>query len=424
MRRHGVYRQPCALGLVGRRQSGPLLADDAAHPAPDLQWWGTEYRRRQRINYWLDLLRERIHQLHALDGRTRFVIADARFENEAHMIRAMGGVVWQITRDGIERVEGQHASATDGSLLNPSVVIDNDDTLHSLREAVLGEWLALETQIDVISLDLADRPARRRQGPAVQPGRSGGRRAQPGRRRPPGAHLWAAAMSARGPHHQPGARAPSAADLAPSALRPGATDALACPSRIGSLLYYRDGRTTNLMSRRPSCERTLHPKPDSLAASVVQPFSVNPDEERCHPGRHQRHVGRYHRTALWRRCRGPGGRAADAGFLRPAVQVRQPENDDRRAGGDGAPDEDATGGSMTNHTCALLEQVIAALTHEGHFPWSDKQYFVEALKAELAKPEQKKNPITLLTSSAPSPTAWQQNIPAPQRSREVKLCIR
>lgn len=41
-------------------------------------------------------------------------------------------------------------------------------------------------------------------------------------------------------------RASSAADLAPSALRPGATDALACPSRIGSRLYYRDGRTTNL----------------------------------------------------------------------------------------------------------------------------------------------------------------------------------
>ena len=41
-------------------------------------------------------------------------------------------------------------------------------------------------------------------------------------------------------------RASSAADLAPSALRPGATDALACPSRIGSRLHYRDGRTTNL----------------------------------------------------------------------------------------------------------------------------------------------------------------------------------
>ena len=125
-------------------------------PRRILQLWGTEYRRAQRINYWLDLLRDRIRQLHALDGRTRFVIPDCRFENEAALVRAMGGVVWQITRDGIERVEGQHASATDGSRLNPSVVIDNSDTLHSLREAVLGEWLALETQTDVQSLRLLD----------------------------------------------------------------------------------------------------------------------------------------------------------------------------------------------------------------------------------------------------------------------------
>lgn len=129
-------------------------------PRRVLQLWGTEYRRAQRITYWTEKIREHIAQLHLLDGRTRFVIADARFENEAHMIRAMGGVVWQITRDGIEPVEGQHASATDGSRLNPSVVIDNSAGLHSLREAVLGEWLALETQTDVISLDLAD-PAQR-----------------------------------------------------------------------------------------------------------------------------------------------------------------------------------------------------------------------------------------------------------------------
>ena len=125
-------------------------------PREVLQHWGTEYRRAQRVNYWLDLLRDRIRQLNDLDLRTRFVIPDCRFENEAALVRAMGGVVWQITRDGIEPVEGQHASATDGSRLNPSVVIDNSDTLHSLREAVLGEWLALETQTDVISVDLAE----------------------------------------------------------------------------------------------------------------------------------------------------------------------------------------------------------------------------------------------------------------------------
>ena len=130
---------------------------EAPHsPRQILQWWGTEYRRAQRVNYWLDLLRDRIRQLHALDGRSRFVITDCRFENEAAMIRAMGGVVWQITRTDVQPVEGQHASATDGTKLHPSVVIDNSSTLHSLREAMLGEWLALETQTDVQALRLAN----------------------------------------------------------------------------------------------------------------------------------------------------------------------------------------------------------------------------------------------------------------------------
>lgn len=124
-------------------------------PREIMQLWGTEYRRAQRVNYWLELLRDRIRQLHALDGRSRFVITDARFENEAAMIRAMGGVVWQIARDGVQSVEGQHASATDGTRLNPSVVIDNSSTLHSLREAVLGEWWAWEAQMESVKVEIA-----------------------------------------------------------------------------------------------------------------------------------------------------------------------------------------------------------------------------------------------------------------------------
>lgn len=135
---------------------GPEWFKEKRSPREVLQLWGTEYRRAQRVNYWLELLRSRITQLHALDGRTRFVLTDCRFENEAALVRAMGGVVWQITRDGVQPVEGQHASATDGTRLNPSVVIDNSSTLHSLREAVLGEWLALETQTNVQTLRLVD----------------------------------------------------------------------------------------------------------------------------------------------------------------------------------------------------------------------------------------------------------------------------
>lgn len=123
-------------------------------PRQIMQWWGTEYRRAQTINYWTNQLAAHINQLHQLDGRRRFVITDCRFENEAALVRAMGGVVWQICRDSAEPVEHGHASATDGSKLMPSVVIDNSSTLHSLREAVLGKWLALETQTNVLRLHI------------------------------------------------------------------------------------------------------------------------------------------------------------------------------------------------------------------------------------------------------------------------------
>lgn len=158
-----AYLECTDMGFIGamarsEMKNGEVLTwrwlTEPRTPRAIMQQWGTEYRRAQRVNCWLDLLRERIHQLHALDGRTRFVVTDCRFENEAHMICAMGGVVWQVVRDGLENVEGQHASATDGSKLNPSVVIDNSSSIHALREAMLCEWLALETQTDVESVRL------------------------------------------------------------------------------------------------------------------------------------------------------------------------------------------------------------------------------------------------------------------------------
>ena len=148
------------IGALARREMrhGEVLTwrwlETPRSPRQILQGWGTEYRRAQRVNYWIDMLRERIQQLHALDGRTRFVITDCRFENEANMVRGMGGVVWQVLRDGLPNVEHGHASATDGSKLDPAVVIYNIGSLHNLREDILCEWLALETGADVESVRL------------------------------------------------------------------------------------------------------------------------------------------------------------------------------------------------------------------------------------------------------------------------------
>lgn len=124
-------------------------------PRQIMQWWGTEYRRAQRVTWWLEKLREHITALHKLDGRTRFVVPDCRYENEAHLVRSMGGVIWQITRTGTADVELGHTSQTDGSKLDPSTVIPNNTTLHSLREYVLAHWLALETNTDVLNVELS-----------------------------------------------------------------------------------------------------------------------------------------------------------------------------------------------------------------------------------------------------------------------------
>ena len=158
-----AYMACTDMGYVGAMARHELKHDEVLtwrwlttpqSPRKTLQRWGTQYRRAQRVTYWLDLLRERIHQLHALDGRTRFVITDCRFPNEGDMVRGMGGVVWQVVRDGLPDVEQGHASATDGSKLDPSVVIYNSGSLHNLREAILCKWLALETQTDVESVRL------------------------------------------------------------------------------------------------------------------------------------------------------------------------------------------------------------------------------------------------------------------------------
>ena len=80
------------------------------------------------------------------------------------------------------------------------------------------------------------------------------------RRADPGAALCAHTGAADGALHlltsSATRRAASHADLAPPALRPGAQDFLACPSRIGGRLYYLDGRVTNL-DGHPIAPKTL-----------------------------------------------------------------------------------------------------------------------------------------------------------------------
>lgn len=98
-----------------------------------LQLWGTEYRRTQNANYWIDTLADAIRcQLVA--------ISDVRFPEEVQWVRRHG-VCWNVIRPSgfyhyADQTLAQHTSET---LLQDSQfddVIVNDGTLDDLARRV------------------------------------------------------------------------------------------------------------------------------------------------------------------------------------------------------------------------------------------------------------------------------------------------
>lgn len=145
------------VGNDGRTPAGLLSdawLDQPRSPRTICQWWGTEYRRSVEPRYWTRIVLERITEA-TRNGSSRFVITDVRFPNEADVVHSAGGVVWMITRPGLNlssTPEGTHISATSGLKFAPSAVINNCHDVRHLRELVLGEFLMLETGIACASV--------------------------------------------------------------------------------------------------------------------------------------------------------------------------------------------------------------------------------------------------------------------------------
>ncbi|MFL9669016.1 hypothetical protein WIX39_018850 [Variovorax sp. AB1(2024)] len=141
-----------APGIVPRIGEGRVPNDwlDAPRsPRQILQWWGTEYRRRQDPLYWVKQLNNKL-TFYFQNGERRFVITDCRFDNEADLVRALDGKIWQVNRPGVTAettAEGTHTSATDGSAFSPDVILNNMHDIRHLQQLVLGEFLSLESGI-------------------------------------------------------------------------------------------------------------------------------------------------------------------------------------------------------------------------------------------------------------------------------------
>lgn len=97
------------------------------------QQLGTEWGRAIDPDFWLKIARTKV-QVRQRNG-FHTVVSDVRFPNEAAWIKANGGVVWKISRPGIEPVRA-HASEALVDGLPYDYVINNRGSIEDLKPAV------------------------------------------------------------------------------------------------------------------------------------------------------------------------------------------------------------------------------------------------------------------------------------------------
>lgn len=139
----------CFVGAIAMALHATVNAewlDAPRSPRQILQWWGTEYRRKEDDRYWVKALGARMGAMRDA-GVARFAITDCRFANELAFIRLSGGRLWRVLRADLPAVEGQHASATGLAGVRADVDLVNDGTKEQLRDQVLRHWWATDSGI-------------------------------------------------------------------------------------------------------------------------------------------------------------------------------------------------------------------------------------------------------------------------------------
>lgn len=103
-------------------------------PRQILQWWGTEYRRKQQPDYWVMRLLQMVHALRDA-GRSHIIITDVRFADEAQAIRSHGAQIWRVHRPNLMPSANGHVSEVTGEEFAPESTILNCGSLDALRFA-------------------------------------------------------------------------------------------------------------------------------------------------------------------------------------------------------------------------------------------------------------------------------------------------
>jgi hypothetical protein len=142
------FADPLRKMLVAFGLSWKQLTIDKQHPISWLegktprylmQTLGTDWGRAMvHPNLWVMLAQRRIEEHRETSSRP-IVFDDCRFDNEARMIRGLGGIVVHISRVGVGNIAPAHASeaGVSDSLIDLRIVSDLDDR-EAFQKQVLG----------------------------------------------------------------------------------------------------------------------------------------------------------------------------------------------------------------------------------------------------------------------------------------------
>jgi len=101
-----------------------------------LQTLGTEWGRNCiGSEVWLDCMMSRVAS-HLKDGDSKIIIDDVRFQNEAELIKKMGGEMWMIVRPSAQRNTTHESEGALDKWKSFDQVIINDGTIADFRAKI------------------------------------------------------------------------------------------------------------------------------------------------------------------------------------------------------------------------------------------------------------------------------------------------
>lgn len=114
-------------------------------PRKVLQYVGTNMFREHmkniiphiENNIWVEVVKKQILDERKQNPNATFVITDIRFENEAQLIRDLGGIVIKLKRNDSEIIIDNHASEQEIDMLYADYEFTNNNTIEELYEKVL-----------------------------------------------------------------------------------------------------------------------------------------------------------------------------------------------------------------------------------------------------------------------------------------------